>query len=169
MNDNRVVTRWFLSVQLYKHKLKHNFRALQRPSSVRSGLTSNHLKQTQTLTNAPIWIHRTLKRICCNDEILHIHATKLFKYFLPRQCPFPDCLHNNKKARHIDRLKFLSNFPKYNNKNICVLTIFCPKIDHFTQCIKSNYHTLKDYRRIGGIFFNLQYMLPNYLLSFVSF
>ena len=63
MNDNRVVTRCFLSVQLYKHKLKHNFRALQRPSSVRSGLTSNQLKRTQTLTNAPIWRHRTLKRI----------------------------------------------------------------------------------------------------------
>ena len=94
---------------------------------------------------------------------------KLLKYFLSRQYPFSDILHNFNKAKQIDRHKLLSHTPKQRHKNICLTTKFSPKIDHFIQSINSNYHILNDDGKIGGIFFNLQYVLPNNLPTFVSF
>ena len=92
------------------------------------------------------------KCICSNDENFLNDATKSVKYFLSRQCPFTDILHNSSKAKQIDRHKLLSHTPKQQHKNICLITKFSPKIDHFIQSIKSNYQILKDDRKIGGIF-----------------
>ena len=92
------------------------------------------------------------KRICSNDEIFLSDATKLSKYFLARQYPFSDILHNLNKVKQIDRQKLLSHTPKQQHKNICLITQFSPKIDHFIQSTKSNYRILKDDRKIGGIF-----------------
>ena len=46
---------------------------------------------------------------------------------------------------------------------------FSPKIDIFIQSIKSNHSILKDDGKIGGVFANLQYTLPNNLKTFVIF
>ena len=92
------------------------------------------------------------RRICSNDEIFLNDATTLFKYFLARQCPFSDILHDFNKVKQIDRCKLLSNTPKQQSKNISLITKFSPKIDDFIQSIKSNYHVLKDDGKIGGIF-----------------
>ena len=92
------------------------------------------------------------KRICSNDEILLNDATKLFKYFLARQCPFSEILHHFNKVKLIDRHKLLSHSPKQHYRNICLITKFSPNIDHFIQRIKSNYSILKDDGKIGGIF-----------------
>ena len=51
-----------------------------------------------------------------------------------------------------DRHKLLSDSPKQQNKNICLITKFSCKIDHFIQSIKANYLILKDDGKIGGIF-----------------
>ena len=75
-------------------------------------------------------------------------ATKLFKYILA----FSDILHNFNRVKLIYRHKLLFHTPKKQNKNICLITKFSPKIDHFIQRIKSNYHILKDDKKIGGIF-----------------
>ena len=79
-------------------------------------------------------------------------ATKPLKYFLARQCPFPDILHNFGKNKQIDRHKLLSHTPKQQNKNICLITRFSPKIGHFIQSTTSNYQILKDDGKISGIF-----------------
>ena len=71
------------------------------------------------------------KRISCNNEIFLSNATKLLKYFLARQCPFSDILHHFNKAKEIDRHKLLSHTPKQQHKDICLITKFSPKIDHF--------------------------------------
>ena len=87
-----------------------------------------------------------------NDEIFFNGATNLLKCFLARQYRFSGILHNFNKVNQIDRHKLLSHTPKQQSKYICLVTKFSPKIDHFVQSIKSNYHILKDYGRIGGIF-----------------
>ena len=92
------------------------------------------------------------KRICSNDNTFLNGAIKLFKYFLARQCPFSDILDNFNKVKQIDRHKLLSHTPKQQYKNICLITKFSPKIDHFIQGTKSNYRILKDDGKIGGIF-----------------
>ena len=92
------------------------------------------------------------RRIYSNDEIFLNDATKLFEYFLARQCTFSDIHHNFNKVKRIDRRKLHSHTIKQQQKNICLITKFSPKIDHFIQSIKSNYHILKDYGKIGGIF-----------------
>ena len=92
------------------------------------------------------------KRICSNDNTFLNGATKLFKYFLARQCPFSDILNDFNKVKQIDRHKLLSNTHKQQHKNICLITKFSPKIDHFIHSIKSNYCLLKDYGKIGGVF-----------------
>ena len=79
-------------------------------------------------------------------------ATKLFKYFLARQCRFSDILNYFNKAKQIGRRKLLSHTPKQQQKNICIITKFSPKVDHFIQSIKSNYRILKDDAKVGGIF-----------------
>ena len=84
------------------------------------------------------------KRICYNDEIFLNDATKLIKYFLARQCPFSDFLLYFNKVKQIDRPKLLSHTPKQQHKNICLITKFSPKIDHYIHSTKSNYHNLKD-------------------------
>ena len=92
------------------------------------------------------------KRICSNDEIIFNDATKLFKYFLARQCPSSDILHHFNKVKQIDRHKLLSYTPKQHHSNICLITKFSPKIDLFIQSIKSNYSILKDDGKVVGIF-----------------
>ena len=92
------------------------------------------------------------RRICSNDKIFLNDATKLFKYFLARQYPFSDILHDFNKVKKIDRLKLLSHTPKQQHNNIFLITKFSPKIDLFIQNIKSNYRILKDDGKIGGIF-----------------
>ena len=57
------------------------------------------------------------KRICSNNELFLNDATKLFKYFLARQYPFYDILHNYDKVKQIDRLKLLSHTPKKQQKH----------------------------------------------------
>ena len=57
-----------------------------------------------------------LKRICSNDEIFINDATKLFKYFLHRQCSFSDILYHFNKAKQINRNKRLSYTPKQKKK-----------------------------------------------------
>ena len=52
------------------------------------------------------------KRICSNDEIFLNDATKLFKDFLARQCPFSDILHHFNKVKQIDTHKLLFHTPK---------------------------------------------------------
>ena len=84
------------------------------------------------------------RRICSNDEIFFNDAIKLLEYFLARQYLFSDILHNFNKVKQIDRQKLLSLTPKQQYKNICLITKFSPKIDHFIQSIKSNYRILKD-------------------------
>ena len=42
--------------------------------------------------------------------------------------------------------------PTQQHKNICLITKFSPKFDHFIQSVKSNYRILKDDGKIGGIF-----------------
>ena len=42
--------------------------------------------------------------------------------------------------------------PIQQHNNVCLITKFSPKIDHFIQSIKSNYRILKDDGNIGGIF-----------------
>ena len=74
-----------------------------------------------------------------NDEIFLSDATKLYKYMLARQCPFPDILHDLGKVTQIDWHTLLSHTPKQQNKNICLITKFSPKIDHFIHGIKSNF------------------------------
>ena len=71
------------------------------------------------------------KRICSNDKIFLNDVTTLFKYFLARQYPFSDILHNFNKVKQIDRHKLLSHSHKLQNKNVCLITKFSPKIDHF--------------------------------------
>ena len=107
----------------------------------------SHIKQSITSSQ-----FLRYKRFCSNDEIFIKDATKLLKYFLARQCPFSDILHNFNKVKQIDRHKLLSHTPKQQHKNICLITKFSPKIDHFIQSIKSNYRILKDDGKIGGIF-----------------
>ena len=63
-----------------------------------------------------------------------------------------EILHNFNKDRQIDIHKLLSHTHKQENENICLITKFNRKIDHFIQSIKSNYHILKDDGKIGGIF-----------------
>ena len=92
------------------------------------------------------------KRICSNDEIFLNDVTKLEKYFIARQCPFSDILHNFNKDKQIDRQKLLSHTPKQQHNNICLINKFSPKIDHFIQSTKLNYRILKDDGKIGGIF-----------------
>ena len=92
------------------------------------------------------------RHIPSNDDIFLNDATKLLKYFLARQCPFSDILHNFNKDKHIDRHQVLSYTQKQQNINIYLITKFSPKIDHFIQSINSNYHILKDDSMIGGIF-----------------
>ena len=60
------------------------------------------------------------RRICSKDEIFINDATKLSKYFLARQYPFSDILHNINKVKQIDRHKLLST--KQQNTNICLIT-----------------------------------------------
>ena len=43
------------------------------------------------------------RRICSNDKKFLHNATKLLKYFLARQYPFPDILHNFNKVKQINR------------------------------------------------------------------
>ena len=92
------------------------------------------------------------KRICSNNEIFLNDASKLYEYFLARQCPFSDILHDFNKVKQIDRHKLLSHTPKQQHKNICLITKFSPKVDNFIQSIKSDYRILKDDGKIGGIF-----------------
>ena len=61
-------------------------------------------------------------RICSNDGIFFNDTTKLFKYFLARQCLFSDILHNFYKVKSIDRHKLLSHTPKQQHKNIYLIT-----------------------------------------------
>ena len=74
------------------------------------------------------------------------------KYFLARQCPFSDILHDFNKDTQVERHKLLCHTLKQHNKIICLITKFSPKIDHYIQSIKSNNHILKDDGKIGGIF-----------------
>ena len=84
------------------------------------------------------------KRICSNDEIFLSDAINLFKYFLARQYPFSDILHNFNKVEQIDRHTLLYHTSKQQNKIICLITKFSSKIDNFIQGNKSNYHILID-------------------------
>ena len=95
------------------------------------------------------------KRICSTDDIFLNDATKLFKYFLARQCPFSDILHHFNIVKQIDRHKLLSHTKKQQHSNIYLFTIFCPEIDLFIQSNKSNYSILEDDGKIGGIFVQL--------------
>ena len=47
---------------------------------------------------------------------------------------------------------FLHTLLNSTQTNICPFTKYCPKMDHFTQSIKSIYHILEDDRGIGSIF-----------------
>ena len=67
-------------------------------------------------------------------------------------CPFSDIHHDFNKVKQIDRHKLLSHTPKQQHKNICLITKFSLKIDHFIQSVKYNYSILKDDGMIGGIF-----------------
>ena len=60
------------------------------------------------------------KSICSSDEVFHNDTTKLFNYFLARQCLFSDILHNFNKVKLIDRHKLLSHTPKHKIENICL-------------------------------------------------
>ena len=94
----------------------------------------------------------------------------ILKYFLARQCPFSDILHNFIKVKQNDRHKLLSKIPKQQVIDICLITKFCPKIDHFNQTIKSNYHIQIEMKEgLEVSFLNIQYTLPNKLPTFVSF
>ena len=79
-------------------------------------------------------------------------ASKLFRYFTARQFPFSDNLHYFNTVKLTDRRKLLSHTPKQQHNNICLITIFIPKIDIFIHSTKSNYYILKDDGKIGGIF-----------------
>ena len=61
------------------------------------------------------------KRICSYDDIFLNDATKIFKYFLARQCPFSDIPHHFNKDKQIDRHKLFSHSPKRQHSNICLM------------------------------------------------
>ena len=82
-----------------------------------------------------MYIYNIYTDIMTNDEIFLNDATKLFKYFLARQCSFSDVLHNFSKVKQIDRQKLLSHTPKQQHKNICLITKFSQKIDHFIKAL----------------------------------
>ena len=109
------------------------------------------------------------KHICSNDEVFLNDATKLFKYFLARQCPFTDILHHFNKVKQIDRHKLLSHTPKQQRSNICLITKFGPKIVLVIQITKSNHSILKMVGRLEVSLFNLQYTLPNNFKTFLIF
>ena len=92
------------------------------------------------------------EHVCSNDDVFLNDATKVYKYFLARQCPFSDILHNLCIVKQIDRHKLLSHTSKQQYKDICIVTKFIPNIEHFIQSIKSNYYILNDDGNIGGIF-----------------
>ena len=92
------------------------------------------------------------KRICYNDGIFLSDATKLFKWFLSRKYHFSDILHRFNKVKQIERHKLLYHAHKQHTQNICLVTKFSSKSDHFVQSTMSNYHISKDDRGIGGIF-----------------
>ena len=56
------------------------------------------------------------KRICSNDDTFLNDATKIFKYFLAKQYPFSDILHDFNRVKQIDRHKLLSHTPNSNTK-----------------------------------------------------
>ena len=58
------------------------------------------------------YYHNYYRRIRPNDESFLNDATKLYEYFLTRQCPFSDILRDFNKVKQIDRHKLLSHTPK---------------------------------------------------------
>ena len=76
-----------------------------------------HIKQSIIFSQ-----FQNYKHICYNDKIFLKDATKLFKYFLTRQYPISDILHNFNKVKQIDRHKLLSHTPKQENKYVCLIT-----------------------------------------------
>ena len=109
------------------------------------------------------------KRICSNDEIFLSDATKLFRFFLARQYPFSDILHNFNKVKQIDRRKLLSHTPKQQIKYICLIAKFSPKIIISSKALNLITTFWKKMERLEVSLFNLQYTLPNNLPTFVSF
>ena len=125
------------------------------PKLTQNQLTRVHVFHTTASTIDISIIYSQIlryERICSNDEHFLSDVAKLFKHLLARQYPFPDIPENFNKANNIGVLKRLSHTPKQYNKNICLITKFIPKIDHFIQSIKSNYHILKNDGKIGGVF-----------------
>ena len=113
---------YFLDVTIDLHGGHISTKTYTRSTDIHAFLSYNsfhprHIKQSIIYSQ-----FLRYKRICSDDDVFLNDATKLFKYFLARQYPFYDILHNFSKVKQIDRHKLLSNTPKQQHSNICRIT-----------------------------------------------
>ena len=102
----------YLDVTIYLHGGHISTKTDTKSTDTLAFLSYNSFHPRHIKQSIIYWHFLRYKRICSSDEIFHNNATKILKYFLARQCPFSDILHNINKVKQIYRHKLLSYTPK---------------------------------------------------------